>query len=128
MVVAPSKAQGAVLLVCCDRWQGGLHSQKEGASARVFMNDQAVDIIGLREIPAGSTDYFHRVMHQEIPSVPLVKNCGTVYSFNVPVEFLKKDGTEKVSLSIDREVRWDIDHVVLIVPRSTATWRGWRWP
>jgi hypothetical protein len=119
-------AQGGVLLICCDRRQGGLHSPKEGALARVCVNDHEVDVIGLREIPPGHTDYFHRVTHQEIPSVPpLIKNCGTVYSFAIPAEFLEKSREVRVRLTIDTEVRWDIDHVVLVVKRTKRKLRSW---
>lgn len=120
-----SKAHGAVLVVACDRRQAGLHSPRFGAVARVLVNDNEVDIAGLRERPQGHDDYFHRVTHQEIPPVPVIKNSGTLYSFNVPPEFLSRDDTEKISISVDPGVRWDIDHIVLVMKHTEERIRPW---
>jgi len=125
-----SNIDGAVVIVCCDRRQGGLHSEKLGALVHVKVNDCEVDIIGLKEKPKGYTDFFHRVTNQDIPDVRQIKHCGTKYSFSVPVDFLncRSDvdiGHEKVILVIDKETRWDIDYVVLVVNHTRKKVRSW---
>lgn len=120
-----ARSHDALLVICCDRAQGGLHSPNKGDLARVLVNEQVIDIIGLKDVPRGHDDYFHRVTHQEIPSVPVVKNAGTVYSFNVPVSFLTKSKKEKVSVSLDPGTAWDIDHVIVVLKHMGKRIRPW---
>ena len=128
-----SKIDGAAIIVSCDRAQGGLHSGKMGALAHVKVNDCEVDIIGLREIPQGHTDYFHTTTTQDIKDIQQIKDSGTHYSFSVPVEFLNSRrggncalfGQETVSLAIDQEVRWDIDYVVLVIKYTRRKIKAW---
>ncbi len=119
------KASCAVLLICCDRDQAGLHTQNRGAQARVSVNADELDLIGLTNIPEGHDDYFHQVAHQDRPAVPLIANCGTVYSFNIPVSFLREACSQEIEVSTDAGVCWDIDHVVLVITRAKQRIRTW---
>jgi hypothetical protein len=128
-----STMDGALVLVGCDRLQGGLHSQRPGARAQVLVNDRVVDDVGLCVIPENHTDYFHRVSSQGIPDVRQIRYCETKYSFSVPADFLNNsdEGSvtspvqTRVSLVLEKGVRWDIDYVVLAVKRTRRKLKSW---
>ena len=105
--------EGSFLIVACERTQGGLHTQRYGALATVRINGHVRDVIGLKDIPAGHTDYFHRPPLPRLPEFWPVSGCGTVYAWPVHREHLRSKGNQTVSIEIEDDVRWDIDYVVL---------------
>ena len=117
-----ANATGGYLVIACTRIQGGLHTQNHGALARLYFNDGELDVIGLKDKPAGHTDFFHR------PTVPgprqgwpwPLDGCGTIYSWSFDRRRLKKGQAQGVRVTLDAGVGWDIDYVglVLIEPRT----------
>ncbi len=119
-----SRSHSAVLIICCDRVQGGLHSPNKNDCARIFINNQSVDIVKLKGLLPAHGDYFHRVV-QDIPRISLIESCGTVYLFNFPVAFFTKSGTERVSISLDPRTGWDIDYLVLVLKHTQRRMQAW---
>ena len=105
--------EDAFLVVACERAQGGLHTERRGAQATVHVNGHVRDIIGLKGIPAGHDDYFHRPPLRRQPDFWPVSVCGTVYTWPVQKEHLQADENQTVTIEIEEDVLWDIDYVVL---------------
>ena len=111
--VLENTLEDSFLVVACERTQGGLHTQRYGALATVRINGHVRDVIGLKDVPAGHTDYFHRPPLPRLPEFWPVSGCGTVYAWPVHREHLRSKGNQTVSIEIEEDVRWDIDYVVL---------------
>ncbi len=115
------RTTGGYLVVGCQRSQGGLHSKKHGAEARIFLNDQQLDTIRLKVIPANHTDYFHR-LNIQAPSQGWpwpFSACGTLYAWPIASPVLLKSCLQKVVIEIDGNVGWDIDYVGLVLVTSS---------
>lgn len=112
--------QAGYLVICCERAHGGLHTLRYGATAEVCLNGRNRDLIGLKDVPAGHTDYFHR------PPTPLAipeawpsSGCATVYSWPIDRRHLSDTGTQTVTVRLEKDISWDIDYVsVLLVHTS----------
>lgn len=103
------------LIIACKRPQGGLHTSERGALARIHLNGKQCDLVGLKSIPDGHTDYFHRVPVPQIPNRRPFNQCGTVYTWPVDRDQLKDGDPQVVRIELDREVCWDIDYVALVL-------------
>ncbi len=104
------------LLICCERTQGGLHTARKGALARVSINGHNRDLIGLKDEPAGHTDFFHRLPKPpQLASVWPVSACHTVYSWPVDKRHLAISGNQVVDVKLEEGVSWDIDYVCLVI-------------
>jgi hypothetical protein len=79
-------------------------------------------VIGLKDIPNGHTDYFHRVSTPRLPEVWPVSGCGTIYAWPVHRELLRDGEAQTIRVELDPSVTWDIDYVVLALStRKTVT-------
>jgi hypothetical protein len=114
------KVKSGFLIIACERPQGGLHTQEYGATAKVEINGNNRDIIGLKDIPPGHTDYFHRVPVPRIPDVWPISGCGTVYAWPIHPAHLQESGKQTVRVEIDRNVSWDIDYVLLALTTDVS--------
>ena len=121
------KVKSGFLIIACERPQGGLHTQEYGATAKVDINGHNRDIIGLKDIPAGHTDYFHRVPTPKIPEVWPIIGCGTVYAWPIHPKHLNETGNQVVRVEIDPHVSWDIDYVMLALYRDVSFFHVPRW-
>ena len=101
------------LVIACERVQGGLHTQRRGATANVALNGNNRDLVGLKDTPPGHTDYFHRPHAPQLPEFWPISGCGTIYAWPVSPELLAETGEQIVTVSIDAGVAWDIDYVGL---------------
>jgi hypothetical protein len=101
---------------------GGLHSRRFDKRVDVFVNGKQVDGFALRVRAAGHSDYFHRPpLPQKLPLKPPFLDCQTLYAWPLTNGYLRKNAKrQKVTLRIDREAGWDIDHVGLLLQRSNV--------
>ena len=116
--VSPSllaRATETAIVIGCERIHGGLHSGRYGATAQIHVNEHVVDLIPLVVMPEGHNDYFHREVHPELSTIPLLRNCNTIYRFGVPISFLRETTPVVVSITVDPGVKWDIDYMTLII-------------
>lgn len=119
-----NQCETGYLVICCERTHGGLHTRREGARARVSVNGHNRDLIGLKDIPAGHTDYFHRFPSPpQLPSVWPVSGCATVYSWLVDRRHLVATGSQEVAVELEEDVSWDIDYVCLVLTRTSRVLR-----
>jgi hypothetical protein len=110
------RCNSGYLVICCERTHGGLHTAREGAQARVSINGVNRDLIGLRAVPPGHTDYFHRpVNSQKLPDVWPVSGCATVYVWPVDKRHLGSRERHEVVVDLEPDVRWDVDYVCLVL-------------
>jgi len=117
---AVEKCESGYLVICCERTHGGLHTRRKGAAARVSLNGHNRDLIGLKDRPAGHTDFFHRLPDPpQFPRVWPVSGCATVYSWPVDKRHLATLGTQVVEVELEKDVAWDIDYVCLIISRTS---------
>jgi len=73
--------------------------------ARVSINGHNRDLIGLKDIPAGHTDYFHRPPNPpQLPRVWPVSGCATVYSWPVDRRHLAASGSQEVAVELEKDV------------------------
>lgn len=103
------------LMISAIRQFAGLHSKVYDSKAEVALNGSVVDYFGLRLRPEQHSDYFHR---PELPKLPLpqeIRDCRTVYCWPVIREKLATRDTQEIRITIDQYVRWDIDHVGLLI-------------
>lgn len=121
------KIKSGFLLIACERPQGGLHTNEYGATAKVEINGNNRDLIGLKDIPAGHTDYFHRVPTPKIPDFWPISGCGTIYAWPVHTAQLNNTGNQLVRVEIEPNVSWDIDYVVLALSTDVSFFQlpGW---
>lgn len=123
LLVAPAlirQCEGGYLVICCERTHGGLHTAREGAVARVGINGHNRDLIGLKDRPAGHTDYFHRLSNPpHLPSVWPISGCATVYSWPVDRGHLVDSGTQVITVELEKDVSWDIDYVSLLISHTS---------
>ena len=114
------QCEAGYLVICCERPHGGLHTARKGALVRVAINGQNRDLIGLKDKPAGHTDYFHRIPKPpQLPSVWPVSGCATVYSWPVDGRHLADSGTQVVTVELEKDVSWDIDYVSLLISHTS---------
>lgn len=109
------KAQDGLLIFACIRPQAGLHTQRFGANAAVYLNGYAVDeAIGLRDRPEGHADYFysHQSRYQQLLENP-VASCGTVYGWPIFKRQLAVGPKQTIKVVVDPQVFWEFDYVVL---------------
>ena len=83
-------------------------------NANLYINGRHKDRISLLVIPPGYADYYHIEPPTDLSAFPKLRNCKTVYTWNIPIEFLRHDGRVVVEVRLDPGVYWDIDYVALI--------------
>lgn len=105
--------QKGYLVIACQRLFGGLHSAKRGVGVTVKLNDNYVDGFSLLDIPPGHSDYFHR-MRNKVSLPSSFPECETVYAWPIQKIALLTEGSQTVSVSIDKEASWDIDYVGIV--------------
>lgn len=105
--------EDAFLIIACARPQGGVHTQREGALVHIELNGHKRDIIGLKDISADHTDYFHRPPLPRIPEFWPISGCGTIYAWPFQRNHLSPTGTQSVAVEIEDDIVWDIDYVAL---------------
>lgn len=112
--------QNGFLVIGCLRRFGGVHSRDYDKRVDVLVNGKQVDGFALRICPSGHSDYFHRVpLPRTIPQLPPFSECQTLYAWPIRSDNLRKHvAHQKVTVRIDQEVRWDIDHVGFLVQQS----------
>lgn len=109
-------AVSGLLVIACERAQGGLHTKRKSAEARVDFNGESKDIIYLATQPQGHNDYFHFMMvPDQVRNIWPLSACNTVYSWPIHPNQLQKQEVQTLTLSIQDSVAWDIDYVVLIL-------------
>lgn len=101
------------LIVSCLRQFGGLHTKTAGTRATVSLNGVAVDGFGLRVIPEGHTDFFHRISNEGIPILLPYADCKTIYSWPISKSKMSSTSTQIVQLEVATLAWWDIDYVTL---------------
>ncbi|MCA1621949.1 MAG: toll/interleukin-1 receptor domain-containing protein [Acidobacteria bacterium] len=126
MFVDPSaihRCQRGFLVIACLRYFGGLHSYRKRARADIWLNEQQIDGFALSIIPPNHTDYFHRPPMPDVPCVSGFRDCQTVYAWPIQKNVLHPDGHQSVKVRIDRDVRWDIDFVALVLQEGDVSHR-----
>jgi hypothetical protein len=119
-----ARTRSGYLVIACERVFGGLHTQERGAIARVYLNDESRDVIGLKSVRPGHSDYFHRVaVTPEIRSIWPISTCQTVYWWPIHKHHLVSSGHQIVRVEIDGNVAWDIDYVTLVLEVTSRTFR-----
>ena len=112
------------LVICCERTHGGLHTRRKGALASVLINGHNRDLVALKDVPAGHTDFFHRPPNSpQLPHVWPLSGCATVYSWPVDGRHLVTSGLQEVRVEVEKDVSWDIDYVCIVVSRRTRQLR-----
>jgi len=101
------------LIVACLRRFGGLHSVVVNSRADVWLNQSRIDGFALRVIPAEHSDYFHRPAVPDNPQVAGFLDCQTIYAWPILKPSLNVNGSQRVRVRIDKQVRWDVDYVAL---------------
>jgi hypothetical protein len=98
------------------RQYGGLHSRIYDASANILLNGVPLDRIGLRVQSEGHSDYFHRPpLTAGFPEIEPFASCATLYTWKVQAPHWSPSVVgQRISLELDPEVVWDIDHIGLI--------------
>lgn len=121
------KIKSGYLIIGCERSQGGLHTNEYGATATVGLNGNNRDLIGLKDIPPGHSDYFHRVAIPKLPDFWPISGCGTIYAWPVHAYHLNSTGNQSVRVEIEPNVSWDIDYVVLVLSAEVLFFQfpGW---
>lgn len=114
------RCQRGFLVIACLRYFGGLHSHREHSRADIWLNEQQIDGFALRIIPPNHTDYFHRPPMPDVPCVSAFRDCQTVYAWPILKKVLRLDGHQSVKVKIERDVRWDIDFVALVLQEGNA--------
>ena len=111
---------GGFLVVAGKRSQGALHTAKFGACASIFLNGESSrkEIIGLRDIPPGRTDYAYvQDRNPALPYEPRVRACNAVFTWPVEKNELLAASDQRVRIDLDRHVSSDIDYVALALRR-----------
>lgn len=115
-----NRTKSGYLVVACERVQGGLHTRRYGALAKVTINGSCRDLIGLKSMPPGHVDYFHRVETPPFTNVWPLSGCGTIYAWPIHRSHLRSSGRQIVGIEIDPQASWDIDYVVLLLTVSRS--------
>ena len=108
-------ASRGFLVVACMRYFGGLHSARIHARVDIWLDDQQVDGFALRIMPPDHSDYFHRVPIPDLPKLPPFAPCQTIYAWPLRKEDLAPLSRHRVRVRLERDVRWDVDYVSLLV-------------
>ncbi|WP_319587870.1 ATP-binding protein [uncultured Desulfobulbus sp.] len=106
--------QKGYLVIGCLRFFGGLHSAHYGAKVEVLVNDKYIDGFSLMVKPPEHTDYFHRIPHANLPDIWPLTACRTLYTWPLHKNSLNLNGLQNITVTIDKEVSWDIDYVAII--------------
>ena len=122
------RCDAGYLIICCERTHGGLHSKRAGAIAHVFVNGHNRDLIDLRDIPNGHTDYFHRpATLPQLPSIWPTRGCATIYAWPVDQRHLKSSQSQDVVVELEQDVAWDVDYVCIVTSQTSRQLRdGWK--
>ena len=118
------RCDNGYLVICCERTHGGLHSQRRDSAARVSINGHNRDVIHLKDVPVGHTDYFHRPANPtHLPSVWPISGCATVYAWPVDRHHLVASESQHVTVELEQDVSWDIDYVCVVLSEKSRQLR-----
>jgi len=114
------RCDSGYLVICCERTHGGLHSKRPGAVARVSVNGHNRDVINLRDVPIGHTDFFHRPPSPlHLPPLWPISGCATVYAWPIDSRHLATSESQHVTVELEQDVSWDIDYVCVVLSEKS---------
>lgn len=102
------------LLTACRRYFGGCHTKTKDQKVEILLNDAPFERFRLAHIPPPRDDYFYR---PAVPNIPLssdLADCQTLYAWPVPRERIGAQLRQRVQITAERMVRWDIDYVGMV--------------
>jgi TIR domain len=117
------ESSGSQLIISCLRRYGGLHSPVFDDRAVILLNGNVIDGFELKEKPEGHQDYFHLQTYPDVPCPPPFSQCHTIYTWPIPSGHLRLPGEQELTLRIDRDAKWDIDYIGLLLKLSTPRHR-----
>ncbi len=103
------------VLIACLRYFGGLHSTRKNSRANVWLNDAQIDGLALRVVPENHSDFFHRPPLPDVSAITSFRDCQTIYAWPFQRDALSARRSQAVRVAIERDVRWDIDYVALLI-------------
>ncbi|MDP2856552.1 MAG: toll/interleukin-1 receptor domain-containing protein [Bacillota bacterium] len=99
------------LIVGCQRRFGGLHSPTIKDRVEILLNGSLLDGFELQFSPPGHNDFFHEAPYPDVPLIAPFKDCSTVYAWNIPRNYLTDTVIQRLTIRLDRDVKWDIDYI-----------------